>query len=307
MAAKSSPWPVVALICAMLLWGASFPAFKFTLDHFNGWFVVWVRMVIAGGVAAAVLPFLRKPRWRTGDLKWLAVMAFCEPCLYFYFEKQALLYTSAAQAGVIVALLPLLVAMAAAVFLRERMTRRLGIGMGLAFVGAVVVSLAGSATSHAPNPLLGNFLELLAMASATGYIIALKKLGERWSPWHIVAIQHGVGILFFLPFTVLTGGFAPLAAPGAVLPMAWAALGFLGLAVSMGAFLCYTLALQRIPANRASVYTNLIPVFAVALSLTFLGEQLNVVQLSACLLIVAGLVLSQSKPAPQPVRAATAT
>ena len=77
--------------------------------------------------------------------------------------------TSAAQAGMITALLPLLVAMGAYVFLHERITRTTLAGFLLAVVGAVWLSLAGEASSSAPAPLLGNFYEFLAMLCAMGY------------------------------------------------------------------------------------------------------------------------------------------
>jgi len=291
--------PALALIGCMALWGGSFPAFKYALGHFESWFLVWARLTLAAVIAVAIWPLLRKAQPAKGDWKWLAVMAICEPCLYFTFEKHALQYTSAAQAGVIVALLPLMVAGAAAIFLAEKLTPRLSLGMALAFLGAVWVSLSGEATATSPRPLLGNALEFLAMASATGYIIALKKLGQRWSPWHLVAIQNVIGSLFFLPFALSYGGFGVLSEPSLLPQAAWLALLYLGVVVSLGAFLLYTLGMQHIPANRATIYSNLIPVFAVSLSIAFLGERLTVAQFFACGLILVGLLISQSKPSPQ--------
>ena len=97
--ASLSPWrPYAALILAMALWGSSFPAFKYALGHFDGWFLVWGRMVLATLVTVPAWPFLRKSRPSREDWKWLALMAFCEPCLYFIFEMSALRFTSSAQA-----------------------------------------------------------------------------------------------------------------------------------------------------------------------------------------------------------------
>ena len=59
-------------------------------------------------------------------------MAICEPCLYFLFEARALQLTSASQAGMITAMLPLLVAILAWGWLKERISRQTLLGFMLA-------------------------------------------------------------------------------------------------------------------------------------------------------------------------------
>ncbi len=73
----------------------------------------------------------------------MAVMVLCEPCLYFAFEAKALVYTSAAQAGMITTIMPLLVAIAAWFFLKESITPRIIIGLLIAIFGAIWLRTAG--------------------------------------------------------------------------------------------------------------------------------------------------------------------
>jgi drug/metabolite transporter (DMT)-like permease len=250
--------------------------------------------VIFGRMALGSLVFLLAWRWRgrmhyrQGDWKYLLGLAACEPCLYFLFEALALQHTSASQAGMVTALLPLLVAVGAFIFLHERIARTTLAGFLLALFGAVWLSLAGSADEHAPNPLLGNFFELLAMLCAMGYTLLLKHLSARYSPFLLTAMVAFVGTLFFLPLALLG---EPL--PAQVSPLGLAAVAYLGVLVTVGAYGLYNFGVSRLPASQASGFTNLIPVFTLVFAMLLLGERLNSMQLFAVLLVFAGVALSQ--------------
>lgn len=125
-------------------------------------------------------------------------MSLAEPCLYFSLEANALTYTSAGQAGMVTATLPLMVSFTAFFMLGERITSRQLFGL-LAISGVVWLTLAGDHQASAPAPLLGNLLELGAMACASFYAVLLKKLSSRYSPLFLTAIQAFTGVLFFAP------------------------------------------------------------------------------------------------------------
>lgn len=289
---KTSQWlPQTCLLLAMLLWASSFVAMKLALQGYHPMQVVFGRMFIASLCFIIFIPTFRQLNWRGGDIKYLLLMAFCEPCLYFLFEAKALELTSASQAGMISAILPLLVAIMAWSLLKEQIRRQTLIGFGVAIVGVVWLSLAGDSSDNAPNPLLGNFLELLAMFCAAGYTIAVKHLSSNYPPLFLTAFQAFIGSLFFFPFLFLSG---------AGLPYTWdmvpaLSVIYLGVAISSLAYGCYNYGVSCIPANRAAAYVNLIPVFAVIMGMLILGDKLNISQLLACLLVFSGVWLSSRK------------
>ncbi len=281
------------LIVAMALWGSSFIALKLAFAELPQ------LLVIFGRIALGSLVFLLAWRWRgqmhyrAGDWKYLLGLAACEPCLYFLFEALALQHTSAAQAGMVTALLPLLVAVGAFVFLGERISRTTLAGFLLAVIGAVWLSLAGSTDEHASNPILGNFYELLAMLCAMGYNLLLKHLSARYSPFLLTAMVAFVGTLFFLPLALVT---EPL--PTRISPMGLGAVAYLGILVTVGAYGLYNFGVSRLPASRASGFTNLIPVFTLLFAILLLGESLNGMQVLAAALVFTGVLLSQWRTAP---------
>ncbi|MFT5721529.1 MAG: drug/metabolite transporter (DMT)-like permease [Motiliproteus sp.] len=284
--------PGVSLIIAMLLWGSSFIALKLAFQVYDPMVVIFGRMLIASVCMFLVLPKLWRFEYRRGDLKYLLLMAISEPCLYFLFEAAALENTSASQAGMITSLLPLMVVIGAYSVFRERVHRNMLAGFGLAVIGAGLLSVAAKAEADAPNPLLGNLQEFMAMACAAGYILCLKHLASRYSTWLLTAIQAWVGSLFFFPFLLLPG----TSLPESVDYQGLGAIIYLGTLVNIGAYGLYNYAASRIPVSQATAYINLIPVFTLFLALALLGESLNALQWLATILVFAGVWLSQYRP-----------
>ncbi len=276
----------------MLLWASSFIALKLAFLGFSPMVVIWGRMVIGSLCFIVFSNQLRTVQFRSSDLKYLLFMAVCEPCIYFVFEAKALQLTTASQAGLITSMLPLMVAIGAYLVLQETITRKTILGFSIAICGACWLSLGGEASGSAPNPPLGNFLEFLAMVAATGYTLALKHLTARYSAIFLTAVQSWTGMIFFSFFFLSPATDLPTSFP---LVPALAVL-YLGSFVTLGAYLLYNFGVSKIPANKASAYVNLIPVFTVILGFLILGETFTATQYFASTLVLLGVYISQKKP-----------
>jgi len=281
--------PYTAILLATLFWGSSFAAMKVTITDLGPASVMWARMATA---LLVLLPFSRKlwPReYRAGDWKLLLAFVGLQPCLYFLLESNALRFTNSSQAGLIAASVPLLVAVGAHYFLGEEVARTTVVGLFLSLGGVVWLTLAGTPSLSASNPLLGHPLELGAMMCAVGYVLLVKRLTERYNPWTLTALQITAGFLFFSPGALFftRGGFKTLTL-GQVMTLL-----YLGVFVTLGAFGLYTVGIKHIPANRATALVNLIPVIAVFLGWVLLAERLNGSQMAAAVCVLGGVRLSQ--------------
>lgn len=280
--------PTLAILGAVLLWGSSFPAMKAALKYLDPWTVMWMRLTFG---SVALLPVLKRvlPRKATrADWKLLAPLALLQPCLYFLLESYAIKYTTSAQAGIIAATLPIMVAVGARFFLGETTTLRAYIGLLLSVGGVVWLTLAGSPSADAPNPALGNLLEFGAMVCASGYMVLVKRLSATFGPWTLTAVQTFIGALFFLP-----GLWGLIAHRPEGLMAALPVVVYLGTFVTLGAFGLYNIGIARIPASRASAFINLVPVVAVAVAWVFLGETLSPTQMLAATVIFLGVWVTQ--------------
>ena len=281
--------PTAAILAAILFWGSSFAAMKVTITELGPWTVMWVRMAVA---LLVIIPFLHRLwplPYRTGDWKLIFPFVLFQPCLYFTLEANALRFTSSSQAGLISASVPLLVAMGSYFTLGEKVNRATVLGLFISLGGVALLTLAGGPSEAASDPILGNLLEFGAMVTAAGYMLLVKRLSERYSPWSLTAMQIVAGFLFFLPgaMPLFTGKYEALTFSQI------AVLVYLGACVTLGAFGFYNYGIAHISANRASAFINVIPVVAVMLGWSLLGETLNAPQIAAALFVLAGVWLSQ--------------
>jgi drug/metabolite transporter (DMT)-like permease len=246
-------------------------------------------MVIASICFLPFLPSFSRLAIGRRHLLPLLALGICEPCLYFLFETAALKLTSASQASLITTMLPLLVAVAAGIFLGERISARIVTGLLVAAAGAVWLSLAAAVSEHAPHPVVGNFLEFLAMVPATGYIILLKKLSADLPPLFLTAMQSFIGAVFFLLVVLIMGTPIPTNLDMEVI----FSLVYLGVFVSVGAYSLYNFGVSRVPANQAAAFINMIPLWAVLLGVLLLGERFTLWQFAAGALIFIGVMITQ--------------
>jgi drug/metabolite transporter (DMT)-like permease len=96
-----------------------------------------------------------------------------------------------------------------------------------------------------------------------------------------------------LPPALMTG-LVPQAL--AASPTVWANLLFLGVGATGLAFLWYHDGIRALGAPRASIFINLVPVFATLLSTALLGETIGLALVAGGAMVLAGVVLA-NRPA----------
>lgn len=281
---------IACLAGAVLFWGTSFFCTKTAiLSGFSPMTVVWLRMFVASLVFAPFWHRLPKPDRRPGDLKWVGLACLLQAGIYYLAENYAILFTTSSQAGVISAIVPLLVAVGAWLFLKEHISGRTIVGIALSVAGVAALSVGATADASASNPLLGNALEVLAMVSAAGATLAVKHLVGRWNPWLLTGQQSLFGAIFFLPGALASHPSTWLAVP----LVGWLSVLYLGTFVSLLAFGLYNVAMTRMPASRAAIAINAVPLVALLTGSLLGNEQLSTVQVVGCIAIAAGVAFAQ--------------
>ena len=250
----------VCLLIATFLWGSSFIALKYAIDLYHPAVVIFLRMLTTLLICMMLWRYVKRFNYEKGDWKYLFGMSLAEPCLYFLFEGYALEYTSASQAGVIVSCFPLIVAILAFVMLKEHLSKSIVTGFAFCIIGGISLTLISPDTSAAPNPILGNFLEFLAMVCAAFHAICVKHLAHRYSPLSLIALQGFSGTLFFAPFLFFVDIPTSMSLEGA------GAIIYLGSFVTLGAYGMYNYAISKVSVLTAAAFSNLVPVFTLLLA-----------------------------------------
>lgn len=280
---------ILSLIFAMFIWASSFIALKAAMEDLGPFTVIFFRMVFASLCFVYFIKDFIKYDFSKKDIKFILLLALFEPCLYFVFESKALQLTSASQAGMITSLMPIITAMAAGYFLKEIISKQLIIGSLIAMSAAIWLSLQGSTSISSPNPLLGNFFELLAMACGAGYTITARYLSNKYSALFITAIQVFIGAIFFTPLFIYEYNTIPM--NFTLNSFLWTI--YLGVVVTLAGYGLYNYALTKIPASKAAVFIYLIPVFTLILAYFVLNEKLSFFEFIACFVIMFGVFVSE--------------
>ncbi|APW64329.1 EamA family transporter [Poseidonibacter parvus] len=281
---------IFALVFAMFIWASSFIALKTAINDLEPYTVIFLRMFTASLCFLYFIKGFMKYSFSKNDIKYIILLAFFEPCLYFIFEAKAIALTTASQVGMITSLMPVITAMAAGYFLKEIISKQLIIGSLIALCGAVWLSLQAVSSVNAPNPMLGNFYELLAMVCGAGYTIVARYLSDKYSALFITAIQVFIGAIFFFPFFIYEYNTSDLNfTTNAILCVL-----YLGVVVTLGGYGLYNYALTKIEASKAAVFIYLIPVFTLILAYLILNEKLTLVELIASFTILFGVFISEA-------------
>lgn len=290
---ENSSKAYIAIITAVVLWGGSFAAMRSSIAEVGAFSLMTLRTLVAAIILLPLLPrFLKqlKTSWRKGDGRLIFLTVLMQPCLYFLFESNALRFTSASQAGMISATVPILTAIGAWLVLSEPVGKRMILGIAMAVGGIIVITLAGSSDSGASRPVLGNSLEFLAMICAAGNLVSVRGLSRRYNTWLLTALQTFAGAVFFLP------GLIPLLRSGIGFSgIPWLPVLYLGVAASLAAFGLYNWGMGRIPAARASSFINLVPVVAALGAWFILDERLTSLQILGGGIVLLGVILSQER------------
>ena len=122
---------------------------------------------------------------------------------HFAFWITSLEHTSVASSVVIVTSNPVLVAIGAAVLLRERTSGRALAGVGVAVVGGVVIAVGD--WDLGDRRLYGDLLALGGAVAVAGYYIAGRSLRERLSILGYIAPVYGTAAVLLSAAAVATG------------------------------------------------------------------------------------------------------
>lgn len=208
--------------------------------------------------------------------------------LFRVFTLFGLRRTSASQAGLITSAAPVLMAVFAAVFLKERVGVRGAVGICLAAAGLVVVNLpAGGELGKGSAE--GNLLIFAATICEALLTLFRKSSGGRIGSVTNTTLLVAMSALMLLPFALTDLRDFRM---GTINTTAWLALIYYGAVATTAAYMLWGDGAIRIPAARTGVATAAMPVSAICLSSLVLGESLGASQLGGCSLIIAAIVVA---------------
>ncbi len=274
---------------AMLFWSLTFVWIKVALRWYRPIEIVVLRLVLASVLLFLVMLILRhKENIRREDLFRFMLVAFCEPFCYFLGEANGMQYVSSTLGSLIISTIPLVTAFGAWIFLKEKITPLLIVGLIVSFGGVALLSFESPDLSAT---IKGILYLLLAVFSGMFYGITVRSLTLKYTTLTIVSWQSFFGMLYFLPMFFINDSshFFNMTHSG----MGLLTIAAMSIFASVGAFMLFTGAIRNLGVIKANVFTNLIPVFTVILAFMLLGDRITIVTVAGLTLTIGGLTISQ--------------
>jgi drug/metabolite transporter (DMT)-like permease len=281
-----------AIILAMVCFSLSFVWFKVANVTYGPLTIVFSRLVISAVILfiyAKLSKGLIIPKKK--DFKFLLLLAFCEPFLYFMGESFGLQYISSTVAAVIIATIPLFAPIAGYIFYREKISLRIFVGILVSFSGVtLVIYEIGKGITASP---FGVMLQFIAVFSAIAYTVVLRKISNRMNNLSIIFFQNLIGAVFFLPFWFIFEKNRLIATPFD--PEAMMAILKLSVFASSLAFIFFSYSVRHMGISKSNIFVNIIPVCTAIFAWIILNDQLTLQKFIGIIVVIGGLFIAQMK------------
>lgn len=263
----------IQMTLAMLLIGSLFVASKVIVQSFPVFTASFLRQFLAFLFLVGMVLYQQSsiPKVSRRDAWVLFAQGFIGIFMFSLFVLYGLKHTSSLNANIITSMTPLSMMGIAVLLLGERLTMRRVCALVLALLGTLLINvLSGREMSALGGSVwLGNAL-LVGAVIAEGVFFGFGKLLSRpMSATWLSLILTAIGSALFLPlaiYDVLTFDFS------SVPWLVWLLVLYTGIGVTAVGVILMNLGMKHVSTSSASIFTALMPVSGVVLSVLCLHE-----------------------------------
>ncbi|MDR0577134.1 MAG: DMT family transporter [Candidatus Accumulibacter sp.] len=282
----------VMLLLVTLMWGMNPPIIKLGLQYVPPLPYNVARMAVGSAFAVLMLWLSGRHRRPTRADAWM----FLRASVFGFFVFQVLYTegidrTTSGNVAFMGCLLPVYVLLLNRFYGFDAINRAVLAGIACSIVGVVLIVLgAGRELSLAGTHLVGALMVLGAQAGYAYYTVFSRELLDRYSTYQVTAY------LMVITTVLLAAVSAPdlRAVRWTELPApAWWSVAFSGLfGLCLSNFL-WIWGSGVIGTQRASVFNNLTPLFAVVTAYFLLGENFGALQTAGAALVLGGVYVTR--------------
>lgn len=239
--------------------------------------------------------FLNAKKIEKQDYKKIAFAAFFGIALNMLSFFKGLSLTTPISASVMMVTSPIMVLVFSFFLLKGTIVKRQILGIGIGLIGAIILIIYGNnSTKNASNIPLGNFLVFINATSYGLYLVLVKNLISKYNPLVFIKWLYLFGLLYIIPFGVVEiNDIIWTSMPTAI----YLKIGFVILCTTCITYLFNLYGLSKLKPTTVSVFIYLQPVIASSYALIMGSDSLNMIKITATLIIFFGvyLVTKQTK------------
>jgi O-acetylserine/cysteine efflux transporter len=297
-----------------VIWGANFSVIKRAFEEIPPQPFNALRLILATAVFLAAIGLAIR-RARTGrsavstvfftgnavtrqDRRDIILLGLIGHFCYQMGFASGVAATSVSNAALIIGTTPVVIAVMSAALGRERIGRLHWIGAAVSLVGVYFV--VGIRSSFAGATLHGDLLMMLSVGCWSIYTLGATRLIARHSPLFVTGMTMLAGSV---PYVIVALPQLIALDWAAVSLWSWSALVLSSLLALCVCYLIWYAAVQSIGPSRTAMFSNLVPVVAMAVAVVWLREPATTAKIAGATAIVSGVFLTRlgRRPAPLPI------
>jgi drug/metabolite transporter (DMT)-like permease len=257
---------LAALCITIFLWGSAFVAIRIATVHYSAGGLALLRILIG---AVILLPITARYVFKKVDFRWMdiphiIILATIGLSLYHFFLNYGERSVSAGVSSFLVGQAPIISAILALCFYKERVPFWGGVGLVISVAGVSLIALAGDGGMAFTIGLLA----VIGCAFCSGiYSVFIKPLLLRYHPMALTTYLMWAATLWLLPYgpdLIHDLHTAPLKDTFAVI--------YLGIFPTAIGYMTWSYALMHLPTFRATCWMFMLPLVSCLLGWLILGE-----------------------------------
>lgn len=283
----------LAAVLYSIITGLSFMFGKIGLDYSDPLDLLAYRFTAA--FLAILFPLMFKLVYiniNKNMIKKILPLAIFYPLSFFGFQAFGLKLTQSSEAGILLAVGPVLTMILASYFLKERTTILQKLSIILSVVGVVYITIKKGSSFEFSN-MKGILLLLISVLSFAIYSVMARRLTQDFSSLELSYVMIGIS---FVSFNVLAigrhlifGNIVDFIQPLIHVEFIISIL-YLGVLSSFVTSFLTNFVLSKIEASKMSVFSNLATVISVVAGVVFLKEEIFYYHIVGSILIILGVI-----------------
>ena len=282
-----------AILILYVVWGSTYLGIRVAVETIPPFVMAAARFAIAGTVMLGAVAIFRRStatrptrrEWRDSFIVGTCLMGGGMGAVAWGEQT-----VPSGIAGILIAMLPVWVAVFGRVFLGERLPPLAIVGIAAGVVGVLILVGPGLAVDGSLDPAGVAALIFSPMSWAAGSLFSAHRARLPKDPFLTTGMQMVSGAVVLTVAAILTGELANFR-PESVASDSILAFAYLTVVGSLVAFTAYAWVLRKAPLPLIATYAFVNPVVAVFLGWLILDEAVTPLQLVAGAVIVVGVAL----------------
>ena len=286
---------ILAAVGATMIYGINHTIAKGVMPHYVQPFgFIILRVSGAAILFWLISPFGPKEHIERRDYLRMIICAFFGMASNMLVFFKGLSLSTPINSAVLITTTPIIVLVLSAVILKEKISGKKILGIGIGLLGALGLILFGSEIRQdAPNIPMGNFLIFMNSMFYGSYLVLVKVLISKYHPFTFMKWLFSLGVLICLPFGYeefiqISWGTLPLEA--------YWGIGFVVLGTTFCTYLFNIFALTQLKASTLSAFVYIQPLIGIAFAILTGQDTLTMVKIVAACFVLVGVYLASKKP-----------